>query len=57
MEDIEETCINCFNTGVYFNGKTMKICNCEAGDIIKKSEDGSSSEDDRKKLSIKKTKT
>ena len=38
MEDIEETCINCFNTGVYFNGKTMKICNCEAGDIIKKSE-------------------
>ena len=56
-EKIEETCINCFDTGAYFNGKTMEICECEAGDVIKKSEDGSNSEDDRKELSIKKTKT
>lgn len=56
-EQIEETCVNCFDTGAYFNGRTMEICECEAGDTIKKSEDGNSSEDDRKELNTKKTKT
>lgn len=58
MEEIkEEMCLNCFDTGEYFNGKTMKICQCKASNTIKKSEDGSNSKDDAKELSTKKTKT
>lgn len=53
----EEMCLNCFDTGEYFNGKTMKICECKASNTIKKSEDGDSSEDDRENFNIKKTKT
>ena len=45
-EDEEEECPHCFETGEYFTGSKMKTCHCEAGDVIRKSKDGSSSDND-----------
>lgn len=33
--DFDPKCVQCFDTGEYFNGKDMKVCSCDAGKKLK----------------------